>query len=95
MWAKLQKTYHGKTAYQYLEGARVEEMPAGNYEIISPLWEGILGYNREWRTVVLTDVGQGAVVQLELSPWAQERIDALVEERDRRYDRETRAQANS
>jgi len=85
MWAKLQKTYHGKTAYQYLEGARVEEMPAGNYELVSPLWDGILGYNREWRTLVLTDIRQGAVVQLKLSPRAQERIDELVEERNRRY----------
>jgi len=95
MWAKVQKSYHGKPAYQYLEGARVEEMPAGNYELVSPLWEGILGYNRKWRTLVLTDVGQGAVVQLELSPRAQERIDELVEERDWRYSHATRAQANS
>jgi len=95
MWAKLQKTYHGKTAYQYLKDARIEETSSGDYVIVSPLWEGTLGYNHEWRKLVLIDAWQGAMVQLELSPWAQERIDELVEERNQRYASETRAQANS
>lgn len=86
MYAKIQKTYRGKTAYQYLKDAQVRQMQAGNHEIVSPLWDGVLELNRVWGTLVLVDAEHGAVVQLELSPRDWERIEAMEAQR-RQLDR--------
>ena len=85
MYARVQKTYHGKTANQYLKDASIEEMRAGNFEIVSPLWDGVLYYNQELQTLVLMDAEHGAVMQLELSPRALERIKDLDAERNQHY----------
>jgi len=82
MYANIQKTYRGKTAYQCLKDARIQLTQAGNHEIVSPLWDGVLEKNSVWGTLVLVDAEHDAVVQLELSQRAWDRIEALEAQRE-------------
>lgn len=82
----MRATYKGRTAGGYLRTARVEEMRAGNVEVVVTVdnydAHAILGRTDNGTPVVTFADATGPIVRLSLSARAEEKLERLTQQAD-------------
>ena len=78
------KTYRGKSSMQILRTAKVVEMQAGNFEIVSDLYPGCVISDGEFDSIYIEHSG-GAQAHVELSSQAVDAYRALRHQRGQAY----------